>query len=143
MKKQEKTKTNLVKINSELYNAIKATIGKNKIDYPSIKYFVEKAVEKAVGFKKYDIEGIKVHKSDEPLKNILPLPSKNFCMCFLCDRAFLKDKEDKSEVGKICPNCKRVILYFADEIIKEKSKKENLFDEPVLIPEKFKKVWRG
>ena len=113
----KKPKSTLVKIDSHLYDTIKAYVEQNNLEYPSIKYFIEKAVMGFVGFKKYDIGGIDYKYIDEaPLKRVVGTPNKKFFMCIACDHAFLKDKNDNGESSKICPRCKGAILHFAEKL---------------------------
>ena len=58
----KKSKTALIKMDRELYRVVKAFVEKNHFDYPSIKYFIEKSIMSTIGFKQYDIEGIKQDK---------------------------------------------------------------------------------
>ena len=90
----KKEKTSLIKINSDLYNKVKEKVNANSIEYPSIKHFVENAITLALGFKKYDIEGIPQDISSYnkiPLKDIMYHSNKNLTVCVLCLRFFLAD----------------------------------------------------
>jgi formylmethanofuran dehydrogenase subunit E len=119
-KKQEKV--SLVKINSSLYEAIRATVGENSIEFPSIKHFIEKASMQALGFKKYNIEGVEDQNFDgKKLSQVVGESETGFVFCLACNRAFLKEKGANNDAAKICPQCKKAILHLS-KILKGENK---------------------
>ena len=70
---------------------------------------------------KYNIEGFPKDKNSisKPLNSIIN-PTKNYTMCLVCDKSFMKDKLDKSEIAKVCERCKKMISHFAKLIIDNK-----------------------
>lgn len=114
-------KSTLVKIDKTLYDVVKANVEKNKVEFPSIKHFIDQAVTRALGFKQYDVEGIdEIYIEERPLKRLVGESSRGFFICKMCDRAFLKKKGDDSEAAKICPNCQNAIRHFAPKLKEEK-----------------------
>lgn len=119
--KNKMGKSTLVKIDRTLYNVVKAKVEKNKVEFPSIKHFIDQAVTKALGFREYNIEGIDDRYLEErPLRKLVGEPNKNFFMCQACNRPFLKEKNDSSDAAKICPNCRATIAHFAPKLKKDK-----------------------
>ncbi len=121
----KKERAALVKINRELHDVVKAIVEQNSIEFPSIKHFIEKAIMSAAGFRRYNIGGIDdTYIEEKPLKKLVGESTKNFVICIVCNRAFLKNKEDNSENARICPNCKSIILHFANKLKKNKEIKK-------------------
>ena len=119
---EDDTKDKLVKIDEVVYNAMKEYVAKNKLEYPSMKYFVEKAIVYAMGFKKYDIEGTSdTYDEKAPLKSVVGDFNRSLAMCFVCNRSFLRDPKDNSEISRVCPNCKNTISHFAPHFIKQQN----------------------
>ena len=119
----KKSKTALIEMDRELYRVVKAFVEKNHFDYPSIKYFIEKSIMSTIGFKQYDIEGIKQENIEyAPLNKLVGKPTSSFVPCMVCNKLFLKRKKDNSPISKICPNCKNTISHFAHLFNKEEKK---------------------
>lgn len=121
----KKEKTALVKINKEVHEVVRAIVEQNGIEFPSIKHFIEKAIMNAAGFRRYNIGGIDdKYLEEKPLKKLVGESTKNFVICIVCNRAFLKDKKDNNENARICPNCKNIIHHFANKLKNKETKKE-------------------
>jgi hypothetical protein len=115
----------LVKIDSELYEIVKSFVEVNKFEYPSIKNFVEQAVIKSLGFKKYDIEGVDDELAHlKPLKKVVGNFQKGFSLCVVCSRPFLRNAKETNEASKICPNCKQTIAHFAPKILNNQTQND-------------------
>lgn len=120
-KESKQNETSLVKIDSELYEKVKKKVKGNPILYPSIKNFVETAVMQLMEHGKMNITDPMMGelfnfddllgKNPKIIKN-----TKNFTLCLSCGRPFLKEKSDKSEESRICPNCKKIIKHFKDKV---------------------------
>lgn len=107
----------VIKMDVDIYEKIKDIVEANQVEYPSIKNFIEKAVLEKINFHTYNIEGISHGKSIValPLNNLIN-STKNFTQCLLCEKMFLKNKNDKSEGSRLCQNCKNTINYFKRKI---------------------------
>ncbi len=107
----------LVKMNSILYEKIKEKVETEKVEYPSIKNFVEKACIQLLEMGKYNIEGVPqdIRRYTQPL-NSLVKSTKTHIFCSLCNKVFFANKSDKSEVRTICPNCRMAMLNLAEKI---------------------------
>ena len=117
----KKNQDKLIKIDESIYNLMKGYVEKNKLEYPSMKHFVEKAIVKALGFKQYNIGGVRQdYDEDTPLKRIVGESQKEFTLCIICNRPFLKNTKSNNESSRICPNCKDTIVHFAPKLKKEK-----------------------
>ena len=114
-----------IKIDKELYSKIKEVVNSKPEVYSAPNDFVEKTAMHALGMVKYDIESIpynfKIYM--EPLKELIK-HKKNFTICVICQRAFLKDKDDLSEEALLCHNCNKVVTYFIKKNKGKKTKKE-------------------
>lgn len=115
----KKEKSTLVKIDKDLYDALKILVEENHLEYPTIKNFIERAIMAQAGYKKYDIQGINDPLMEsKPLKKVVGIPKSNFSQCLVCNRFFLRDKDETGEKSRICPNCKETITHFSDIINK-------------------------
>ncbi|MDO8508191.1 MAG: hypothetical protein Q7S27_00740 [Nanoarchaeota archaeon] len=128
MKKKKKAeKTALIKINSLLYRQVREFVKFHPIEYPSIKHFVENSIMKSLGFKKYDIEGIDLEKSDsKPLVDVVGSPAK-YLRCIFCD-CFYPKNEKKGSVN-VCPICAEAIMQVVISIRNENSNKKIRYKE--------------
>ena len=117
VKGAKRGKQAIIKINSEIYDKIKVVVDSNKVLYPSIKNFVEKSLAEALKFNKYNIEGLSdfFDPAKHPL-NLVVKSDKNYVMCHMCSKFFLKDKLADREIDRVCPNCKSAIAYFAKQM---------------------------
>lgn len=101
----------LVKINAELYKLAKNAAKTNSLEYPSMKNFVEKAVKRLVGFKKFDIEGIDDEtNANKPLYDVVGESSGNYVMCALCDKVFFKEDATKGSNVRFCEDCSSALM---------------------------------
>jgi hypothetical protein len=133
MKRSNKEEeTALIKINPELYKQVREFVKQNKLEFPSIKYFVEKSIQKSLGFKKYDIEGIDTeNNSKKALVDVVGKSNSNMLICPICSRVYRKDKSE-SEGLTTCPTCSQAITNVIKSIRDEKEsrrkekQKENL-----------------
>lgn len=122
MKKTKKNigKSLLVNINPELYQLTKDYVKQNKMEYPSIKNFVENAIKKALGFKKYDIEGVDpTQMANKPLTSLVGESKGSFVNCKICKRGYYKLRENKND-SNICPNCTETLSNFVKFMAGEK-----------------------
>jgi hypothetical protein len=123
MKSSKKIReTSLVKLDSELYKKIREFVKMNKLEYPSIKHFVESSVMKSLGFKRYDIEGVDADsRSSQLLSDVVGNPSGNYTMCSLCNKVFFKNKLDKRKI-RMCPSCTKITEQYSDLVNEDKQR---------------------
>jgi len=119
MKKLQKARleTALVKINSQLYQQMREYVKLHKLEHPSIKNFVEHAIMRSLGFKKYNVDGVDYDKiANRPLSEVVGEKSDNLVLCVICNRVFFKDRANLGVTKRICPNCKAALLHFSDKL---------------------------
>lgn len=110
---KKKREPALIKINRELYEAIRLIVKKNPVEYPSMKHFVEQAAMSLVGSKKYDIEGVKSDRAtlNEKLEKVIEDASREATVCVLCNKTFFKQEGSNSK--NICSDCRKSILHLS------------------------------
>jgi len=119
--KKKSEGTNLVKLDSKLYNQIREYVKLNKLEYPSIKNFVENAVTRALGFKQYDIEGIDSQKlAKTPLSEVVGKSSSRYVPCALCNKLFISPKGSNI---RVCQECSSEIMQVVDTIVQKRENK--------------------
>lgn len=111
---EENEHDKLVKVDPLIFEAMKGYVSENKLIYPSMKYFVERAIIKFMGFKTFNIEGTeKTYDIRAPLREVVGVFQKGFTTCLVCERPFLGNIKGTDDSAKICPNCKNLITHFA------------------------------
>jgi formylmethanofuran dehydrogenase subunit E len=109
---RKKGKTSLAKIDSRLYRQAVEIAKANRVEFPSAKNFIEKAIWSYIHSINYNIENesaiIDTPVLTDRTKYKLE-PTKKFTNCMVCSKIFLNDKK-KTEQGKqVCPKCAEVI----------------------------------
>ena len=106
----------LIKINRELYEAIRIIVRKNPVEYPTMKHFVEKAAMNLVGSRKYDIQGIKTDDAslEQPLREAVKNANKTPVNCIICNKSLYKQEGSKAK--DVCLECRKAISHLSKVI---------------------------
>ena len=109
---RKKGKTSLAKIDSRIYREAVEIAKANRVEFPSAKNFIEKAIGSYIHSIKYNIE----NESDMIDTRLITdktkfksMPEKGFTNCMVCSKIFLNDKAKNEEGKKVCPKCAEVI----------------------------------
>lgn len=107
MAEKEKTEVSLVKVNAELYREAAEIVEANRIEYPSIKNFVEVAVRNQINSLMYDLENRDQIISKDG--KLIAKANNAFTPCIMCGNLFLNSKEKNKQGKKICQKCIRIV----------------------------------
>lgn len=111
---KDKTKVSLSKeLRAEINDFIKA----NPSFYQNLNKFISIAAKKYIRSVKYNIENMDSMISEDG-ESILP-SKNNLTLCSLCERPFMKNKDDLKETSRICAPCKNTILIVSKMLEKE------------------------
>lgn len=125
-KHKKKEKDALIKINGQLYEIVKEFLKTRNLEYPSIKNFVENAVMRAVGFKKYDIDGVDAdNRLKETMEDVIGNASGGYAPCMICNKVFFK-KEIGAE--RICEKCGAIITHLARDMSRRELRRKTEFN---------------
>ena len=109
---RKKRKTSLAKIDSRIYREAVEIAKANRVEFPSAKNFIEKAIGSYIHSIKYNIEN-EADMIDTRLitdrTKFKSMPEKGFTNCMVCSKIFLNDKAKNEEGKKVCPKCAEVI----------------------------------
>jgi hypothetical protein len=102
----KRIKDRSIKINGEIYNAIKAKVESSPKNYKSVSDLIEQAVLRHLRPDKYNIDGVGMCEEvlSKPLRQVVK-SEKRYVFCLMCAMPFLIDKKDDKKSSRVCPSC--------------------------------------